>query len=288
MQQTLETPARTAFLPLKRWFTQYPVPAALAIAVVNVGGFVLIGRNVDWNSPTAFNLLAKGLSVAVIVAVLFGLGWLRSAWVTTPMREWYRKWPLYVIPGLVVIGLNLTGLKPDELTFSAGRVFEWIIDNLFTGLWEEFLTRSLMLYILYRVWGHTMAGARKAVILAGVLFGLAHLVNLLGSATVIEVLTQVAYASIVGIFFGAVIIKTGSIWPGVIVHALVDMASSTSTFLHSTRSAWGDTYSSDSTLTAGDVIVTLGLMLVIVGIPAALLLRNPPTISRQPDLADRT
>ncbi|MGH1492314.1 MAG: lysostaphin resistance A-like protein [Acidimicrobiales bacterium] len=287
MQQALESPARTALLPLKRWCTQYSVLAALAAAVLNVGGFVLIGRNVDWNSPTAFNLLAKGLSVAVIVAVLFGLGWLRSAWVTTPVREWDRKWPLYLVPGLVVIGLNLTGLKLDELTFSAGRVFEWVIDNLFTGLWEEFLTRSLMLYILYRVWGHTMAGARKAIVVAGVLFGLAHLVNLLGSGTVSEVLTQVTYAAIVGIFFGAVIIKTGSIWPGVIVHALIDMASSTSTFLHSSRNAWGDTYSSDSTLTAADVIVTLGVVLVIVGIPAVFLLRNPPTISRQPDLADR-
>ncbi len=287
MQQALESSARTPLLPLKRWSTQYPVLAAAAIAVTNVGGLVLIGRNVDWNSPTAFNLLAKGLSVAVIVAVLFGLGWLRSAWVTTPVREWDRKWPLYVIPGFVVIGLNLTGLKPDELTFSAGRVFEWVIDNLFTGLWEELLTRSLMLYILYRVWGHTVAGARKAVVLTGVLFGLAHLVNLLGSATVSEVLTQVTYAAIVGVFFGAVIIKTGSIWPGVIVHAVVDMASSTSSFLHSSRSAWGDTYSSDSTTTAADLIVTLVLVFVIVGIPAVFLLRNPPTISSQPGLADR-
>ncbi|TMD54565.1 MAG: CPBP family intramembrane metalloprotease [Chloroflexi bacterium] len=58
------------------------------------------------------------------------------------------------------------------------------------------------------------------------LFGIGHSLNVLTtSASPLAVVYQVISAGLVGILFGTVRIRTGMIWPSVIVHALVDWAS---------------------------------------------------------------
>ena len=86
---------------------------------------------------------------------------------------------------------------------------------LFTALPEELLFRGLMQNIL----GKWLGSDRKALIIASILFGLAHLNN----AAYPQNIKYCLLATIAGIFYGRVYLETRSILAGAITHALVDV-----------------------------------------------------------------
>lgn len=57
----------------------------------------------------------------------------------------------------------------------------------------------------------------RGVLLAGVIFGALHLVNIVGG-DVVAVLVQVVYASLIGIAFGALLLRTNALWLLVALH----------------------------------------------------------------------
>jgi len=86
---------------------------------------------------------------------------------------------------------------------------------LFTALPEELLFRGLMQNIL----GKWLGSDTKALIIASILFGLAHLNN----AAYPQNIKYCLLATIAGIFYGRVYLATRSILAGAITHALVDV-----------------------------------------------------------------
>lgn len=94
---------------------------------------------------------------------------------------------------------------------------------LLVGVTEEFLCRGILAELLRRHYGATPAGIWKAVVVSGVLFGLAHLTNLF-TAKPLGVLVQCASAGAMGMAFAAIYFRTGCIWVTVVLHAFVDFA----------------------------------------------------------------
>ena len=64
----------------------------------------------------------------------------------------------------------------------------------------------------------------KACLLSGVLFGAAHLTNILGSAP-FGVLMQCVFAASLGTLFAAVYFRTGNLWVTVFLHGAMDISS---------------------------------------------------------------
>lgn len=84
---------------------------------------------------------------------------------------------------------------------------------VFTAWPEELLFRGLLQNLLSRSLNNRYAGW----ILASVIFGFAHILH-----APVPNWKYVALATIAGLFYGRAWMKTGSIFPGAIVHALVD------------------------------------------------------------------
>lgn len=135
-------------------------------------------------------------------------------------RPGFRRGLLYGVPayGIMVLAL-IAGLT------HAGIFRGWAAFGIFTvsmvsvGLFEEILFRGVLLGVISRTsWGDT--GVRAAM-LSSFIFGAAHLVNLpregLGSAV-----AQVVYAVLIGFFFAAVRIRSGSLLAVIVLHALLD------------------------------------------------------------------
>lgn len=61
---------------------------------------------------------------------------------------------------------------------------------------------------------------RKAIIISASGFGLIHLINLLSGRELVWVVAQVAWAGILGVFYGYVFLKSASLLPPMIVHWL--------------------------------------------------------------------
>lgn len=84
---------------------------------------------------------------------------------------------------------------------------------VFTAWPEEFLFRGLLQNLLSRSLKNRYAGW----VMASVLFGFAHILH-----APVPNWRYVCLATIAGLFYGRAWMKTGSIFPGAIVHALVD------------------------------------------------------------------
>ncbi len=98
----------------------------------------------------------------------------------------------------------------------------FVICMVLVGITEEFLCRGVLAELLLRHYGATKEGVWKAVIISGVLFGLAHLSNLIGAEPA-GVLVQCVIAGMMGMAFAAIYFRTGCIWVTVALHAFVDV-----------------------------------------------------------------
>ena len=83
------------------------------------------------------------------------------------------------------------------------------------SMFEEVGSRGIVLTVFLSKYSE-----RKSIIFSSLGFGLLHLLNLLNGADVVWTLGQVAWAYIIGLFYGYVFVKTRSLLPSMIVHYL--------------------------------------------------------------------
>ena len=84
------------------------------------------------------------------------------------------------------------------------------------GICEEFLFRGFVMWYFASWFAEGWVGVVLAVVITSVLFGFAHIY--LGTQ---DVLTT----GIGGVFFALVVLASGSLWPAMIIHAVVDLNS---------------------------------------------------------------
>ena len=89
---------------------------------------------------------------------------------------------------------------------------------------EELVFRGVIAQTLLERYGTARAGVWKACLLSGVLFGAAHLSNLLGSEP-FGVLMQCVFAASLGVMLAAIYFRTGNLWVTVFLHSAMDIAS---------------------------------------------------------------
>ncbi|MCR4556478.1 MAG: CPBP family intramembrane metalloprotease [Saccharofermentans sp.] len=98
------------------------------------------------------------------------------------------------------------------------------------GIAEEGLFRGVIQELFMDIFGSdTRKGIILSIICTATLFGLNHFQNLLAGVSLTFVLIQFASATAAGLMFGAITYRSSrSIWPLVLIHALVDASS----FIH--------------------------------------------------------
>ncbi len=135
---------------------------------------------------------------------------------------------------------------------------------------EEGVFRGVVMRVLLT------RGVRPALFGSSALFGLLHVVNLMNRSHPITVTAQVLMTFGIGIGFGAVALATGTIWPLVVVHFLMDFVNTIQ------AAAPGD----DSGAALSDLLVNGGIN-VALGVLAAgyglWLLRHRVGLLRQLD-----
>ncbi len=190
------------------WFV---VLLELAVVVV----YVLTGTVAHFAElPDEFVSILANVVLGVLAArLLTRLGWWRTAGFTRPIRSRDLLW---FIPLLLPIGFSLAaGIEFKGLALTSTL----LTSALLIGFTEEAIFRGLMLNAL------KARGPWTAATVTSVLFGLAHTLNLLSGKSGAEILIQVCYALAVGFCFAAIVLRTGMIWPLVLVHALIDFTS---------------------------------------------------------------
>lgn len=206
------------------WFVLASVAAWLVLLVVFMGlASSALGRPYgDRVSGAAARLTLA----ACVVAFVWRLGWLRTCgiarlgdgrvWLLAAAGLVYSAGAfLYAFYGTLAFDASIVIRLP------AARTAAWAA--LITALGEEVLFRGLALHALARAWGRTRAGLLASVVLAALLFAALHgiqvLTNDLPRSAALLLILQ---ALVVSIWWGALVVAGGSLWPAVLLHFVVN------------------------------------------------------------------
>jgi membrane protease YdiL (CAAX protease family) len=157
--------------------------------------------------------LSTGVAAFVLLRRLDGIGY---------AVEWRRgfAWNVILHFGVFAVIALALGLRVGFLTYAPSLVrlrtapIEVVGILFFTAWPEEFLFRGVLQNILSRTFKNQWAG----LAVASVAFGFAHIFH-----APYPNWKYVLLATVAGLFYGRTWIKTGSLFPGAIVHALVDI-----------------------------------------------------------------
>lgn len=117
---------------------------------------------------------------------------------------------------------DILGKEPALRPISA--IITIILMFLAVGLYEELLSRGIILGVMEDYFGHKSASAVwKTVILSGLCFGICHLGNLSHGANFQLVLKQVINSAGVGMFWGAVYMRSRNLYSLMFLHAVNDI-----------------------------------------------------------------
>jgi membrane protease YdiL (CAAX protease family) len=146
-----------------------------------------------------FQLLLLGLSCYLILALCQASGVLV-----------YRAAQGQPITGAFVRSmLNLSGDLPPKSS-------SWLV-SLPSAL-EEVAFRGVILSLFL-----THYPKPAAAVISALSFGIIHLANLASGREVAWVLGQALWATILGLFYGVLVLKSGSLWPAMLVHYLSNL-----------------------------------------------------------------
>lgn len=129
---------------------------------------------------------------------------------------------------IAVIVYFIGGYTAPEKNIAAALPYLLLsfVATMCVGVAEEVLFRGTLFGACREYFGESKKGIYLSVIISALIFGGSHLTNLLFTPDlVIATITQVIYASEVGIIFAVVYYRSENLLPCIILHGLFDFAS---------------------------------------------------------------
>ena len=184
--------------------------ALLALDFVIVLTSVAVIRVVAPGTSALTSALIVTAVLAVVVTVLvWRFSGFREAGFTGP-RSW-RNLHLLILPTVLTFIPLLAGFRPVDALATL------IVGYALTGFMEEALWRGLVLRVL------RPTGPLPAALFGSLLFGAAHLSNVLFRDSVTLVVAQAVGATCFGVGYAAMALRIGTIWPLMLLHTLTDL-----------------------------------------------------------------
>ena len=213
--------------------TLSPLHRATVFYLLALGGVIASALT---GASTAVAMMTPAIAAVLMLLVVTREGWTRRGWASLGLhRAGLRSWPVAVAVPLLVVAVGAAAAvstsKAHWETSGQAAAFSpafWpgivVINILYTSLsfslTEEIGWRG---YLLPRLGG---LGARKALLLSGLLHGVWHLPVILlttlyhphGNRLVVLTVFSVTVTA-VGVFLGWLRLRSDSVWPPVLAHS---------------------------------------------------------------------
>lgn len=166
--------------------------------------------------------IVKVIIFLLFFALQYAMGWMSvTGFASLPKAKDWTWIILILVYKILVEAFAFTG---DVQLFLPQSSLGWIevAYSFATGLLEETLFRALIFYPMFVAWGSTRAGLIRSAIFSGMYFSLTHLFNLMVNP-VGAVVAQAIILTIPGILYAAILLKTRSIYPAIIIHSLTNL-----------------------------------------------------------------
>ena len=221
---------------LKRLRAKHPVGFCVLSEVLFLGSlllasylivFALVLFGVDLERVDSYFLSAVQEAVGMVVALVI-LGRTGKMYLLRRRGSGFFNGLLVGLYPIALISYNAYNTllfgRPEGDMLPAWRIVWFLLGMTSVGVAEEFLFRGVIAQTLLEHFGTSRGGVWKACLLSGLLFGAAHLTNLLSSAP-FGVLMQCVFAASLGTLFAAIYFRTGNLWVTVFLHGAMDIAS---------------------------------------------------------------
>lgn len=153
---------------------------------------------------------------AFMIWVVWLLGWFSRAGFTAEVENIHLYWYPFLIAFVPVLAYGTVEIHSGPLAFYAAAL-------LFTGISEETLARGIILPALLP------RGKWLALFLAAILFSVGHFTNLFfEDFGVLEMSEKLLVTFGFAVLYGAMFIRTKSIWPLILLHTIHDYSLVTS------------------------------------------------------------
>ncbi len=215
----------------KSFFTKHPVLSIFSLAV---SWLVLIMMF----AGIAVSLLHKefGDAITLVIGHLAGiiyifiliwrLGWLNGAGITRSGT--YQTWLIAIIGTLYFALASLYSFY-GNLAFDFSNLANLssscriIAVQTLVCIDEEMLFRGAILYILIQSLGSSQKGVFKSVIIMSTIFALFHIIWFIPSGISLTTALLLAETTIISIWWAALVLKGGSIWPAFFAHFIINV-----------------------------------------------------------------
>jgi len=167
---------------------------------------------------------AAGTLIATIL-LLYGTyraGWIDRTRITCLATVF--SWMVAILMVIYVLLVNFYAFF-GEFTFQAKALagqdaVPILLRGLRAGFVEEVVFRGIILGWLVSVWGKSKRGLAAAITVQAVLFSIPHALQVLAGAETASALSNVLATTIFGLWVGALVVYTRSLWPAILIHAV--------------------------------------------------------------------
>lgn len=171
-------------------------------------------------------LVTRGLCSAVFLLTLIELRTPILGIRRTPLGQKPLASCLICLPWLAIAVNNLPILPlldgSARVDATPAELIVFALGCFFIGLFEEAAFRGFVFLQLLHRMGTSPLRVFLSIVLTSGIFGLIHLVNLFEGASPFAVLLQVGYSFLIGGMCAIALLKTGTLWVPVFLHALYD------------------------------------------------------------------
>jgi membrane protease YdiL (CAAX protease family) len=175
-------------------------------------------------SDIVLSLTRLGIS-ACLLFFLWRSEWLKNAGINS-IGSW-QVWLLAVM-GLIYFASAALYAFYGKVAFDFSNLINLpdaraaFIRQLIAVIYEEILFRGVVLFVLFNAWGKNKQGAIGSVVLTAVLFALPHFVSVFMGTSQQATIYLIVEGCIIAIWWGALVIWGGSLWPAVLLHFVVN------------------------------------------------------------------
>ncbi|GAA0723092.1 hypothetical protein GCM10009430_26200 [Aquimarina litoralis] len=131
-----------------------------------------------------------------------------------------KKKYFLIFPVVYLVLLNVLLMDEINRELLVLNIILFVIYSLSIGFAEEFSIRGFLQSHLIKHFGSKKKGIIMSVLISSLFFGLLHTIKF--DKGIYGELSQVGYATFIGIMFGMLLVMTRRIYPLIIIHAIVD------------------------------------------------------------------
>ena len=214
---------------------KYAISATFIIFVLTDMLLLGIGQLLSLLPPTLPMLyLFEIILILIPVALVFFFGFSSAFKKGKLLRGLLYLLPFIMLQLFILMLFFVGNLKNPEVNWKPWYLVVYgVFSVVGVAVREECIFRATFQNILAKKYANSVKGIWISASVSALIFGLTHVTNVFFGMNPLAVLSQVLSATCLGLLFGAVYMRSGSIWALIIVHTLTDIAGlAGSTFMY--------------------------------------------------------